>query len=669
MRNSPSSRRTRLRRALIGLTVAAVPVALVAATGTSANAYSPNGGAEVMHEINDLTGVGANAIVNGYWGHEGSTRDGSTIFSMVLDQGTSTPGTPDDASIAAALAKIGPDATISNLRVAYVLTSPDGSAEDPTVTAGEAVGQAFTWFGDSGIGTSMSGTNAVTDYGTTLSTQAQYSAWFAAGQHAQTYDANLVAHDGDVAGAPVSTAPLGASILNLWPDGTKVSEVLYVSDGINAQGEDIVKVGPGGKAEVAWQELQVHKLPADHSDDPVSGLPDSYDTVRTSALYTDLTAGANTTSTTTTLAAPSPASPQNTGTNVTFTAHVTATTGTPTVGSTVNFFDGSTQIGSGTLDASGNATFSTNTLGVGDHTITATYVGDSNFGTSTTTTPLTYHINGLADGTHTAITVDTMTATAFAPVGLSAHVTDTTTPATIPVGSVNFHEGSHNLGTVAVDASGVASLPTTSELGAGSHTVEADFTPTNAGSFSTSNDTSQPFTLAAPSNTVTDEQTIKAEIAPGSLLLSTPYTPANPLDVGALALNSTATEYSGSAAFTGIDVTDTRAGDLPWTLTALAGDLSDGGTNSIDGQNVGLTGMTLDAGPSATGVTLTDQPAQDPAVEPGAPGNAGLGVTPKTIAAAAHGLGAWGMHGTLTVNAPADTAAGTYTGTVTFTVS
>src|SRR6201999_2362352 len=104
-----------------------------------------------------------------------------------------------------------------------------------------------------------------------------------------TYDDNLVAHDGDVAGSPVSTAPLGKSILNNWSSGAHISEVLYVSAGTNANNEDTVMVGPGGKAEVAWQELQVNGLPSNHSDDPTTGLPDAYDTVRTSALYTDLT--------------------------------------------------------------------------------------------------------------------------------------------------------------------------------------------------------------------------------------------------------------------------------------------------------------------------------------------------------------------------------------------
>jgi sugar lactone lactonase YvrE len=61
---------------------------------------------------------------------------------------------------------------------------------------------------------------------------------------------------------------------------------------------------------------------------------------------------------------------------VTFTAKVTATAGSPT--GTVNFLDGTTVIGSGLL-ASGTATFTTSSLALGSHTISAAYLGDTNF--------------------------------------------------------------------------------------------------------------------------------------------------------------------------------------------------------------------------------------------------------------------------------------------------
>ena len=87
-------------------------------------------------------------------------------------------------------------------------------------------------------------------------------------------------------------------------------------------------------------------------------------------------------SSTTTLT--SSANPSTSGATVTFTATVAAVapgSGTPT--GTVNFLDGSTQIGTGTLDSTGVATFGDSALAVGTHSITAVYAGDTNFITST----------------------------------------------------------------------------------------------------------------------------------------------------------------------------------------------------------------------------------------------------------------------------------------------
>uniref|UniRef100_UPI00142899CB Ig-like domain-containing protein n=1 Tax=Streptomyces novaecaesareae TaxID=68244 RepID=UPI00142899CB len=66
------------------------------------------------------------------------------------------------------------------------------------------------------------------------------------------------------------------------------------------------------------------------------------------------------------------------------TATVTATApgaGTPT--GTVSFFDGIVLVGTATLDAGGTATFTTSTLGVGIHALTAVYSGDTAFNGST----------------------------------------------------------------------------------------------------------------------------------------------------------------------------------------------------------------------------------------------------------------------------------------------
>lgn len=79
------------------------------------------------------------------------------------------------------------------------------------------------------------------------------------------------------------------------------------------------------------------------------------------------------------------------GQSVTFTATVTsATSGTPT--GPVTFFDGAATLGSGTLNSSRQATFSTSSLSAGTHSITATYGGDTNF-TGSTSAVVTQIVN------------------------------------------------------------------------------------------------------------------------------------------------------------------------------------------------------------------------------------------------------------------------------------
>jgi hypothetical protein len=84
-------------------------------------------------------------------------------------------------------------------------------------------------------------------------------------------------------------------------------------------------------------------------------------------------------STSTTLA--SSLNPSNLGQSVTFTATLTSPAGTPS--GTVNFLDGTATLGSAALNATGVAAFSTSSLGVGTHSITAVYAGSNNFATST----------------------------------------------------------------------------------------------------------------------------------------------------------------------------------------------------------------------------------------------------------------------------------------------
>ncbi|MDD5288771.1 MAG: Ig-like domain repeat protein [Dehalococcoidales bacterium] len=86
----------------------------------------------------------------------------------------------------------------------------------------------------------------------------------------------------------------------------------------------------------------------------------------------------------TTIAIASSANPSTFGQSVTFTATVSVVppaTGIPT--GAVTFKDGTTTLGTGTVNGSSQATYTTSALSVGSHPISAVYGGDANYAAST----------------------------------------------------------------------------------------------------------------------------------------------------------------------------------------------------------------------------------------------------------------------------------------------
>jgi hypothetical protein len=118
--------------------------------------------------------------------------------------------------------------------------------------------------------------------------------------------------------------------------------------------------------------------------------------------------GVQAASTTTTLtAAPNPAIA---GQKVTLSATVAETNGSGVPTGTVTFLSGATSLGTGTL-SSGRATYSTSSLDVGSHSITASYGGDaSNLSSTSTAVSVT-----IALATPAAITTPTAGSTLTGP--------------------------------------------------------------------------------------------------------------------------------------------------------------------------------------------------------------------------------------------------------------
>jgi hypothetical protein len=85
---------------------------------------------------------------------------------------------------------------------------------------------------------------------------------------------------------------------------------------------------------------------------------------------------------TTTTSLVSSLNPSTFGQGVTFTATVTPCYSASPTGS-VSFYDGTTLLGTVSLDATGHGSFAISTLAVGNHSITAVYSGDTIFYGST----------------------------------------------------------------------------------------------------------------------------------------------------------------------------------------------------------------------------------------------------------------------------------------------
>jgi len=161
--------------------------------------------------------------------------------------------------------------------------------------------------------------------------------------------------------------------------------------------------------------------------------------------------------------------PASLGTAVTFTAAVS--NGLPVAATgTVNFFDGTAQIGSAALNATGVAAFSTSTLAPGSHSITAVYGGDSQNAAATTTAL----VESIKQVTSTALSSSPDPSIAGAAVTFTATVAGPSGSSTSPSGTVTFSDGATTLGQGTLNAGGTATF-VASALTAGQHSITVNY--------------------------------------------------------------------------------------------------------------------------------------------------------------------------------------------------
>lgn len=147
-----------------------------------------------------------------------------------------------------------------------------------------------------------------------------------------------------------------------------------------------------------------------------------------------------------------------------FNATVSGWTAAPT--GNITFSDGSTPLGSASLNSSGVASFTAPPLAVGKHNIVATFAGDANDFTSQYAFVQTIALapSSTSLGTSTAV------AKFSTPITFTATVTGVNS--SIPTGNVNFDDGTTVLATAPLNALGVATY-VNSTLVAGTHTITA----------------------------------------------------------------------------------------------------------------------------------------------------------------------------------------------------
>ena len=161
--------------------------------------------------------------------------------------------------------------------------------------------------------------------------------------------------------------------------------------------------------------------------------------------------------------------PARAGQSVTFTAQLSSTQGTPT--GSVEFMDGSTILATQTLSTSGAASYSTSTLSVGSHSITALYLPTGNF--SNASASLVQEVD--SDPSTTLLTCQPATFYINGTAQLSATVSSSYGT---PTGSITFADAGSALGTMPL-LNGAASMTYTGQSW-GQHTLTATYAPTGA---------------------------------------------------------------------------------------------------------------------------------------------------------------------------------------------
>jgi hypothetical protein len=206
---------------------------------------------------------------------------------------------------------------------------------------------------------------------------------------------------------------------------------------------------------------------------------------------------------------------------------------------TVTFKDGSTVLGTATLDAGGTAALTVTTLAVGRHpSLTASFSDPAgNFLASATAKAASVTV-GRAN-TSTALSATTSAAVYSQEVTFTATVTADAPSVATPGGTVTFKDGSRTLATVPL-TNGAASY-TTSALALGSHSVTAFYARTST--FLASTSVASPVSVSQDGTTTTLSSSVSDPVYGESVTLQATVAAAAP---GTGTPEGTVTFYDGA---------------------------------------------------------------------------------------------------------------------------
>jgi hypothetical protein len=383
-------------------------------------------------------------------------------------------------------------------------------------------------------------------------------------------------------GANVAFTVRIAGVGSLIPTGT-----VNFSDGASTLGTATLDATGTASLQTAALAVGSHSISVSYNGDSNYSVASAglVQTVQSATTQTALTASTN---------------PSIYGTPLTLTATVTGNGGVVGTGS-VSFMDGGTSIGSAALNANGVASLSLSTLVPGAHTIVASYVGGSNANPSSST-PVMIAVKqltqiALASSANPALTLSSIVVTA----------TVTNSGVGVATGTVTFMNGSTELGTATLNASGVASL-TVPPLSAGNYTLQASYAGDSEDFSSTAASLTEGVQLRPTTTAITNADTDPSNPLQTILIAAVGWT--GPVAPTGMVTFTSGTTVVGSSQVNSIGIATLNvilASSTESIVAAYSGDASYANSNSLATSISGgvATQFTLQLSPSSLPLQTT----------------------------------------------------------------